>query len=428
VNGQLFELPGGALRMAVGAEYRDEGRTRRRTSFTSGLEPADVSPQELGRDVTAVFGELYLPAFGQANRRPGFEELALSIAGRSERYSDFGSSTDPRVGLAWAPVEGLRLRGTYGTSFRAPNLTDFGSDYSAALFAVVDPTNTVTGRTLALTLQGPRDDLTPETSTSWTAGVELLPGFASGLQIKATYFDIDFENRVSRLPGNPFNALTQEEALASVITRNPDASLVEALATDAARFRDYSGGAPLSDVRVIIDARISNIAVTRISGVDFIAQYRHASHAGDFDFGLNLTYLKEYRQAITPTAPLVDFRDTLNNPIALRGRANVGWSRGNWSTTAFVNYADSYRNNTFDPERKIDSWTTLDLHLRYDLDGWGDVLRGTALSLNVQNLFDENPPLALDAAAPNVSAGLAYDSENADPLGRFVALQISKTW
>jgi outer membrane receptor protein involved in Fe transport len=92
----------------------------------------------------------------------------------------------------------------------------------------------------------------------------------------------------------------------------------------------------------------------------------------------------------------------------------------------FLNYQDSYR-NTDETASRIASWTTLDGQLRYDFDGARHhLLRGAKVVLSVQNAFDEDPPFVLSQGSPIAHPG--YDSVNATPLGRFVALELAKAW
>ena len=106
-------------------------------------------------------------------------------------------------------------------------------------------------------------------------------------------------------------------------------------------------------------------------------------------------------------------------------RNSFSWNREHFGLTAFVNYVDDYRDDQSDPERSIDSWTTIDLQLRYDTGeafarSW---LSQTVFSLSVLNLFDEDPPFV-----NNLGVAVGYDPNNADPLGRFVALEFTKQW
>src|SRR3546814_7767845 len=80
------------------------------------------------RKIRALYGEVLVPVFGDGFVVPGFKRLDLSAAIRTEHYSDFGTTTNPKFGVNWEPVDGLRLRGTYGTSFRAPAIDNLRPD------------------------------------------------------------------------------------------------------------------------------------------------------------------------------------------------------------------------------------------------------------------------------------------------------------
>ena len=121
INGPLFALPGGEVKLAGGYERQD---------FTVGLGSARGAPttpivfRNFGRKVDSVYGELFVPVFGAANAMPGFERLELNAAVRYDKYSDVGGTTNPKFGINWEPVRGLKLRGSYGTSFRAPTIPE----------------------------------------------------------------------------------------------------------------------------------------------------------------------------------------------------------------------------------------------------------------------------------------------------------------
>ena len=113
-------------------------------------------------------------------------------------------------------------------------------------------------------------------------------------------------------------------------------------------------------------------------------------------------------------------RNTITNPLKLRARGSLGWSRGDFSAGLAVNHSPAYDES---PALEIDSYTTVDLYLGADLGerSGNGFLNGLKLSLNVSNLFDESPPF-VDL---NI---VGYDSQVASPVGRLVALTISKDW
>lgn len=126
-SGSLFSLPGGEVKLAVGAHYRSEDFSNFRTSTNTQLRSAD-------REVYAAFAEAFIPVVGPGNALPGIRRLELNLSGRVEDYSDFGSTADPKVGILWEPAENLKLRGSYSTSFNPPPLGRVPVDGSAPRF------------------------------------------------------------------------------------------------------------------------------------------------------------------------------------------------------------------------------------------------------------------------------------------------------
>ena len=115
-------LPGGSVKLAAGAEYREEG--------LGGL----LSPVRQSRRFTyrTVFRATLrhssrkrsFRSSGPTTPRAAFASLDLSIAGRYEEYSDFGDTFNPKFGVSWSPIDALTVHGSWGTSFRAPGLAE----------------------------------------------------------------------------------------------------------------------------------------------------------------------------------------------------------------------------------------------------------------------------------------------------------------
>ena len=422
-DGELGEIGGGSVLLAVGAEYRDESFTFSALNDTSTPTPtASMFNTEGDRDVVAVFAELLIPFIGANNELPGIKRLELNVSGRYDDYSDFGSSTNPKIGLVWSTVGGMTFRGTYGTSFRPPKLSDIDEGLQLILerSAVPDPEST-TGFSTAIQLAGSNPQLQPEESTAWTIGMQIRPPAIAGFQVDLTYFDIDFEDRISE-PSDPFSFVFDPENFGSFFIRDPDDAIVQELQNSP-----YFLGTPSirpSEVVLIIDSRIQNFSRTAVSGIDLVGSYSAESTAGLWTFELNGNYLINFENSFQPGAEFVDQVSTVNNPVDLRARAKVSWQRGGWGSTAFINYTDGYRDTLSTPERSVSSWTTVDLQVRYSTAGrtTSDWLDNTVVSLSLSNLFDEDPPFV------NNPAGIAYDPNNASPLGRFISLEIRKDW
>jgi iron complex outermembrane receptor protein len=421
-DGPLFALPAGDVKAAVGAEYREDSLQ----SYTDISPQNPVTRADLDRHVSAGYVELFVPLVSEANRFTAVDRLELTAAGRYEDYSDFGSATVPRVGLSWWPVSSFSVKGTWSKSYRAPSLVDL--DDSANLSAITnirDPLSTApNGTSPVLQIGGANRNLQEETAKIWTGGVQFAPASIPRFTISATYFDIDFTNRIDTF-GSATGALSNPFA-AYAVFRNPTDAQRQAICSQSTYV--FSVGGSAADclnrpIVAIVDSRLNNTASIKTNGIDLLGNYGLDTDVGSFDFGLNATYLLEFSKASTSSAPLIDLVDTPNNPPDLRTRFSLGWRRGGFATTLYVNYTDSYKDNISQPNRKIDSWTTLDLNVRYSFDGsQSPLLRGTQVFLTGLNVLDEDPPFY------NNANGVGYDPDNADLVGRQVSLFIRKEW
>lgn len=425
VDGDLFSTPGGIVKLAVGGEFRNESFQTSEVDFRNTALPESELGKKLDRDVYAVFGEVLVPIIGPDNARPGLRELELSVAGRFEDYSDFGTTTNPKVGIFWSPLDGLGLRGTYGTSFKAPGLSQLDITSNSFTASNVADHLSPTGRTNVVRLFGNNADLMPEEATTWTAGLDFQPSGLPGLDLGVTYFNINFENRIVASSSSfSFLATPENEAQnAARIDRAPDLDFVTQV-INGPNFRNFAGVMDASEIEAILDARLSNVAVTDLSGMDFNVSYSEDTDIGVFNIGLNGVYYFDYEEAESSTSTLEDVLDTIGNPVDLRLRGAAGWQHQGLSANVFVNYLDGYTDNINNAQNVgVNSYTTVDLRVAYQTGGnVSNLLEDMSFSLSVQNLFDEDPPFV------NNRLGVGFDPEQSNPLGRFVAFQVSKRW
>ncbi|HEX8443465.1 MAG TPA: TonB-dependent receptor [Allosphingosinicella sp.] len=427
VDGSLFQLPGGPVRLAVGVEGRHE-------TYDEEFEaPAISLAIDQSRKVVAAFAETQVPIFSALNRRPGLERLILTAAGRWERYDDFGSTFNPKLGLLWSPARGLSLRTSYDTSFRAPLLVETAGAYSAiylpSALVFIDPAQ-ATG--VALALGGSNPEVSPERSRSWTVGAEFVPPSDPGLSVSLNYYSIRFSNRIA-LP-SPIITVVGDPAFESIVTRDPDDEIIRQFIAGAQVSLDISGpnftngNATPADVSVIVDGRINNTAVTTTDGLDFNFGYRFSAGRSRFVLNANLNYVFKFTDRLRPSSDPIQALDSPYRPLNIRARTQLGWNRGGWSANLFLNYADSYLDDRGDRSIPISSWTTMDIGLAYEAaspsaPAW---LRGTRIALAIDNLFDVDPPRLLPD--PGSATGLGYDPVNASGRGRFVSLQLRRRW
>ncbi|QYF87058.1 TonB-dependent receptor [Brevundimonas sp. PAMC22021] len=414
-DGTLLSLPAGDLKLAIGAQVRREAFERSNETFTSGLAPSTsfITPQV--RDIAAVFAEARIPLISERNARPGLQRLEVSVAARTEHYEDFGSSTNPKVGVIWSPAEALNLRASWGTSFRAPSLNELNEA------VVIGATSTTENgvEKLAVIQLGGNTDLDPETAETLTVGFEYHQ--PQGWRINASYFDIRFEDRIGRpVAENIDNALADPNLAAFVRRVDPsipaDLAVIDALITDP-RFVP-PGLYPASAYSAIFDARWLNTGDLRVKGVDLGLGRGFAIGADRVDVDLSASWLLEYSRKLTPLATRDELLDVAGYPVDLRLRAGATWTRNSWSARAGLNYVDAY-SDPLGP--RIDRWLTADAQLRWAPDrAFG--ASGVEIALNVRNILDEAPPF-YDSAS-----GDGYDAGQADALGRVVSLQLTRRW
>ena len=425
-DGDIFELPGGNAKLAIGGQYRGE-------EFDSRI--FGQVPTLLDRDVFAAFGEVYIPIVGEANSRDGVQRLELTAAVRFEDYSDFGSTTDPKLGLLWTPVDGINLRGTWGISFRAPLFRELDELSFNAIgpIDVLDPS--APGGTIPIILvAGNNGDLGPETAETWTVGVDFAPEQLSVLNFSLTYFDIAYEDRIAEPDFLPFFISPIDDPLvAPFVSLTIDQALIDqrlalAAVTPGALFDFTAGQVGVAGAQGFADVRLQNLARTDINGVDFSAAYTTEAGSGELGVTFAGTYLFSFDNQALATTPVEDVLGRVFNPPELRFRTGASWSNDAFGANIFVNHVDDLVDIRTDPATSIDSWITVDLQVNLNLGEVleSDLLNDSQIDVSVQNLFDDQPPFVQDAAL--VGTNFNFDPENHDILGRFISIGITKSF
>lgn len=431
LDGEVFRLSNDRwARLATGLEFRDESLESERRQGAEIEMPIVVPGHPSSRNIFAAYAEVFVPIIGNPNPKSEKEMLELSLAGRYEHYSDFGDTIDPKVGIVWSPTKALVLRGTYGTSFRAPALWDLDTTApgNSIIFVAQQFVDAGSIPFTALMVRGGGEHLKPEEATTWTAGIQLSPDTAKGLSVDLTYFDIDFRNRIDLPFVSLFDAflprfaflMTVNPTLEEIATYANDPRYLESVFGTTTPAADLISGT--TDVGAIIDGRRNNISKSEVAGIELSAAYQRETTIGTFNFGLYGSYLLDFKRSLLATEPLLEEVDTVGRPVDFRMRANLSWLGQLWSVTGYLNYIDSYTDQRSEPNRSVSSWTTLDLTVSYDFPRDSGLFSDMRLSLSTQNLLNEDPPF-VDAFGAQ-----GYDSSNATGLGRFVTMQITKEW
>ena len=482
-NGPLFSLPAGAVKLALGGEFQhateqianganrtdipDEGIFESSLAPPQGYEgigctaplpcPPRTAANEFAwdnidsssRKVSSAFAELYVPIVSAANDVPFVKSLSLDVAGRFDHYSDFGSTTNPKIGLTWKVNDDIAWRGSWGTSFRAPSLVDINpfvfsvKEYIGAFPNLTGNnsfgTNILPGLNLANAafVLGDQPNLKPERARNWSTGFDLTPHWLEHFKASISYYNITYTDQIFAPSVFPGALLSQQQyALYSSFVHpvhNPSTCVAGQPSTyDPALLPfvnavNIYGNVPAADycqIQVWLDGRNTNIGSSTQGGVDFSANYLLETPFGIFTPGVTLNKVTTQKLSYVAGVPETSVLGTIGNQVPWRGRANLGWNKGPLSATLFLNYVGTYLNNTPIPGRsaqEVASWTTFDLNVGFDFDRLSNpgFLRGTMLSLSLQNLTDRAPPLVL-------TTGGVFDPNNANPYGRIFSLQASK--
>jgi iron complex outermembrane receptor protein len=482
-DGPLFHLPGGDVRLAVGAEYYTAS-FQNVNNVGAGVNVTDY------RQITSGYAELYIPIVGAANAMPGIARLELDVAGRIDHYSDVGSTTNPKIGLNWSPIEDLKLHASYGTSFRAPGLADndpttqhiwlpatiAGSTISAGICSLCQP---LPAASIYRVVGGANHDLQNEHSTSYSVGGDWNPKAIPGLSISANFWQVNYTGQVNTpvynagaaaainqqiynkfIIYNPtyFPTLAANNPLAffgnfpNINLSNADCAAVYGKnVTTQALYNSLitcvNGGndagvagapQPPSNVLAVEDGHRLNSGSTLGQGVDLSGYYAFHSDIGSWRVGALAEYINRWDVAPFAGAPVVPEVNRYGYPLAFKTRAEFSWSQdygfGGLAASLFVNYSNAYKMDigllpvgVAPSYANISSYTTADITLGYDtktsLGPW--IAKNVTVTFSVQNLFDTKPPLVLNGAG---NGSVLFDPANASPLGRVVQLQIGKKW
>jgi len=315
---------GQSVSLAFGGEYRNENY-----KIVAGELQSYVNGPFSAAPFNAAGGAQVFPGFRPANAtdvsRDSFagyveldadlsDRLTLQLAGRYEHFSDFGDTVNGKAAARFEVIDGVALRGSVSTGFRAPSLAQQS-------FATTS-TNNVGGTlieigtfpvTSAVAIALGAQPLEPEKSVNLGAGVTFTP--VRGLSITADYYNIQINDRVT-------------------LTENLQGADVLALLTSA-------GVTGVSSARFFI-----NGIDTKTTGLDIVASYR----VPEFGFGqfrlsvgynLNNTKITDRRVFSGFTAQRLfarqeSFRLTDGQP---KNKLNIGldWDYDNFGLTLRTN-------------------------------------------------------------------------------------------
>ena len=436
IDGPLFNLPAGPVQAVLGGEFRydslddtpgPEALAQDYFNFTSaGITKGDES-------VTEGYAEVEVPIL---KGLPAFESLVFNGAARFTHHSLAGNHATFRAAGNWQLVPWFRVRASYGTSFRGPELYEnyLGSliaftsaaDPCANYGVTASPTSNVYkncaseglapsfigyGATPEDIQEGAQGRLKPETSKNFTVGGIFQPSFAD-LQVDLDYYHIEIDNEISQLGAANILDLCYESS--DFRSGSPYCTLV----------------APRDSQNNIasIDDRFVNIAQELTSGLDLDVLYRKEMNFGRITLHGEATYQLHHTLLLFPGSDIFDYLGSFGYPQMVFN-TDARLKHGNWEftwSTTFLGHQQEYtltgetRGGRYNLDQPAQIYHTLSLS--YTGDKW-------RVEFGVRNIANSYPPVISanpdTAYAPRI-AEFANAYGNLELYGRTYFLNLYK--
>lgn len=400
VRGTLLELPAGPVEAIFGAEL---ARDTFQVAATVGAQSHEH------RRSAAAFGELRAPLLRSGPAGAGGWDLAaLTLAGRRDRYNDFGGASTYQVGLEVRPARTLLIRASSADSFKPPTMPQMNvteTVFDAASMQLTDPARGGAPITTGTVVSSTNRDLGPERGTARGLGAVWEPEGGLGTRLSAMHWQVRIRGMIASL--RPQSALDYESLFPGFVTRAPGVNGQPGVVTSV-RYTDVNFGS--------LDT----------AGTDVDATYGWRTATGRWTVGAGTTRTSEYRVLLAPGAAVDDRLGRRFDDFwapRWKGRLSLGLDAGAWNAALTSRYLGRYRDSG-PKARSLGGYWLHDVGASLNLKkAWPDLVSGVkaaTIGLSIANLADRAPQF--------VDSTPYYDYTQADWRGRYVSLRVSVDW
>ena len=425
----VARLEGGDLSVAFAAESRAEEMVYRTDvpkvsqAASSGLAGSGAL-REGTRDVSAFVAEAVAPIA---------RGLELAAAIRMDSYSDFGSSTNPKLTARFQPNEFILFRGSANRGFAAPTLTQLYSPQATTFTAtryndpVLCPNGGVSGTGISSRdcgiqfqrLTGGNTSLTPEESRAWTVGFAMQP--KKDINLSVDYWNYYVSNSIGSL---------SETAVFGDSTKYADlfvrCSQASAARRDAIGACNIPGGDPLA---YIINTNL-NLGDTKTTGFDLQATWvPMPTSLGAFFFSTRATYISSFEFQLEKGGawfnPLGNYNAQYGGPVIRHQQiTNIRWKKENITATLTHRWLSGYRDQNIQAapfnvapfnQNRVEAYSIFNLSAAYS------GFKSFTLQAGILNLFDTDPPFTNQVSRFQARG---YDDRFHNPLGRTFLMSV----
>jgi len=471
ISGDVYELPGGDLTVAAGVQHRTESGFDDTDPFATAGYSSDysVEPNQGSFNLNEGYVEVYAPLLKDL---PGVQSLSIDAAQRWSYYSNFGSTRNYSVKLAWKPIDDVMVRASYSTNFRAPTINDLYQGlylaggftdpcdavygpaqygYSSVVaqrclsgfggiqgvpsnFRQTDITGTpVTGPNapgVTNSYNGGNPNLKPETAYNGDVGMVYSPSWLPGFNATVDWWSYNIRNLITGISNDQVLADCYEFGITSACSQ----------------FKREGGNGPLAGQIIDLMNLETNAGWLKERGWDFGASYALPEYSfGKFKLSMQSTYIATNNVQPTVGAAVQYTAGTAYGNLdgavwRVRGNFTVSWNWRNFGADWTVRYFSPIKGYCaypppstttvfpctlpnyyapgvgISPLAQFPSVTFNDLQVH-----WNTPWKGT-ISLGVNNIFNRVGPYVYGGGF-NAGTDAYYDYNASYDIGRFVYMR-----
>ena len=411
ITGQFGELPGGPIGAAFGVAYREDSIERDADASSNAGTTAAIGIVNDFKGKQAIDSQYFEIAL------PVHEDVNVQIAGRNESYDGGFSEFSPKIAALWTPTDRLTIRGSIGTSFKGPSISQTAA---ATTFQGGGPTFTnfdgmsygMMGMFNASFTTNPAPDLLPQTSDNLSVGFDFIA--TDNISFGASYVAIDFKDRIVAPTAN---VVSQN---LSCHPRNPDGSpvvvggnLLWLSVADGGCIVPIDPASPLTadNIGLIVSAP-ENLGFLNTEFLDLRANMGWDTGIGQLTFSPNVSIVLTYEFPLpdgTDAPGLcpdglcssvarnigMGFSNGINNIPRWQGNFPVTLTRGAHRFRLNTSYRDSLNSEVDDLDPALaatQNFVHEEGQWLVDLQWNWQITPGTSIGLASRNLFATEPP------------------------------------
>ena len=439
ITGELpFELPGGAIGLAAGFEYREESGKQEASDLAQ--IGATSSNRQLPTDGKFSVRDAFLEA-----RFPVLDNWAIDTAVRAGNYSSVGNVFTWNLGTEFSPTDRLKLRASAAQAVRAPNVSDLYGGQTETFATVTDvcdgvkvgDTGTVAQNCLSVPAILARAAANPDTGflltqlekqqtggfiggnpdvqeeTARTYSIGAVAELMDGLSMTVDWYKISIDDAIT----------TTSRSL--VISRCYTVTSGFDPACNGQARRDAETGALTG-----VDSGAGNENQIDIQGVDVELRYATDLPLGRLTTDFIYSHLNKYNITSIESGKLDRYAGEVLYPKH-RFNINVGYNLDDFNVFWRLRYwhkvedsltGEDQRNQDFGTGGRIpDELNRISAKMYHDLQLGYQVNPSINLYLGVNNLFDQKAPI-LGQGTQYGGTGINTASEAYDVTGRYYYL------